>query len=71
MIMEVYRFLHDDRVMCFDEKGRQLIQYQGKFCDVADAILRDAHASTQFYTARYGEEERKVRRTVWAKREPV
>ena len=47
MIRAVIR-LRNDMVMVFDSAGEQLPEYQGKYEDVRDGILRDASTGAVF-----------------------
>lgn len=48
MINQVIRF-QNDMVMCFDEEGEQLPEYQGRYEEVRDKILADAPQSAEFF----------------------
>jgi hypothetical protein len=47
MINKIIR-LKNDMVLVFDEKGRELPEYQGQYDDVRDRILEDAPAGAVF-----------------------
>jgi len=39
-------------VMVFDEEGKQMSEYQGRYEDVREKILKDSHAGTMFAKAK-------------------
>jgi len=50
-IVEVVHFANG-LVMVFDEEGQQMSEYQGKYEEVKDKILRDSHAGSVFIKAK-------------------
>jgi hypothetical protein len=54
MIEHVYRFANG-LVMVFDEDGEQIPEYQGRWTEKREEILRDAQAWTEFYGADFRE----------------
>jgi len=50
MIQQVIRF-GNDMVIVFDEKGEQILEYQGHYDRVRDMILRDAPPTAKFIHA--------------------
>lgn len=48
MIKTAIRF-GDNMVMVFGENGEQMTEYQGKYADVKDNVLKDAPGDATFY----------------------
>lgn len=54
----------DGMVQVFDEEGNQITEYQGKYEDVVEKILRDAPRGTLFWHIE-NRRRRTVRREQW------
>ena len=53
-------------LMVFDERGRQVVEYQGQYDEVKEKILKDAPPDTLFgYFLDYDSELRVVLREEW------
>ena len=53
-------------LMVFDERGRQVLEYQGQYDEVKEKILKDAPPDTLFgYFLDYDSELRVVLREEW------
>ena len=50
MLDHVIKF-SNGMVMAFDEKGKQLPEYQGKYEEVKDKVLAEATPRTRFFRA--------------------
>jgi hypothetical protein len=50
MIDHAIKF-QNSMVMVFDEKGKQIPEYEGRYEEVRDKILADAHQSARFFRA--------------------
>ena len=64
MIKTVYRW-SNGMVMVFDAKGEQVPQYQGRYEDMKDAILKDAPPDAVFFHAKWQEDQTPVSREGW------
>jgi len=57
-------------VMVFDENGEQMSNYQGKYPDVKERILRDAPKTAQFFRSEnLKAEDIRVGRDEWGREE--
>lgn len=64
MIKAAIRF-GDNMVMVFDENGEQMTEYQGKYNEVKDEILKDAPGDATFYYSIGGTAFAVVKREEW------
>ncbi|GAJ00912.1 unnamed protein product [marine sediment metagenome] len=64
MIDQVIKF-SNGMVMCFDEKGEQVAEYQGRYEKVKDKILAEASQSTRFFRAVWRESIDEIPREEW------
>lgn len=64
MIRTVYRF-QNDMVVVFNERGRQMPKYNGRYDDVREAILADAPDNAEFYHVVWGGGGTLVDREEW------
>ena len=56
IIRAVMRF-ENDMIMVFDNRGKQITEYQGQYEQIKESILRDAPSDAYFYRCytRYSE----------------
>lgn len=64
MINQVVKF-QNDIVVVFDENGEQMPEYQGRYDDVKERILADAHENAEFFHAVWNLSENAVPREEW------
>lgn len=64
MINHVIRW-DNDMVMVFDEKGEQILAYQGRYEEVKDKILAHAPESAKFFHGIWSKSENVVSREDW------
>ncbi len=64
MINDVIKF-SNGMVMCFDEKGEQMPECQGRYEEVKDKILSDAPQSAKFFRALWMVSSDEIPREEW------
>ena len=65
MISEVIRFQGNDMVLVFDEKGEQMVEYQGRYQDARVKILARAPKKAKFYHGTWPQGRSLVPRKEW------
>jgi hypothetical protein len=65
MISEVIKFQDNGMVLVFDEKGEQIVEFQGKYQDVRVKILARAPKKAKFYHGTWPQGRSLVPRREW------